>query len=293
MKSYVFPGQGSQFTGMCNDLYQKHSILKEIFKNAEDILGFNISKIMFNGSKEELTQTKVTQPAIFIHSMAILKILGDSFNPQKVAGHSLGELSALTAAGVLSFEDGIKLVSIRAMAMQKACENTDGTMAAILALENDVIENVCDNIDGKVVAANYNCPGQVVISGEYTAVQNACETLVAKGARRALILPVGGAFHSELMNEAKQELSEAINKAKFNEPICPIYQNVTSVGETSIVRLKENLISQLTSPVKWTQSINKMIDDGTTEFIEIGPGKVLQGLIKKINKEILVKAPLL
>lgn len=293
MKSYVFPGQGSQFTGMCNDLYQKHSILKEMFKNAEDILGFNISKIMFNGSKEELTQTKVTQPAIFIHSMAILKILGDSFNPQKVAGHSLGEFSALTAAGVLSFEDGIKLVSIRAMAMQKACENTNGTMAAILALENDVIENVCDNIDGKVVAANYNCPGQVVISGEYTAVQNACETLVAKGARRALILPVGGAFHSELMNEAKQELSEAINKAKFNEPICPIYQNVTSVGETSIVRLKENLISQLTSPVKWTQSINKMIDDGTTEFIEIGPGKVLQGLIKKINKEILVKAPLL
>ena len=293
MKSYVFPGQGSQFTGMCNDLYQKHSILKEMFKNAEDILGFNISKIMFNGSKEELTQTKVTQPAIFIHSMAILKILGDSFNPQKVAGHSLGEFSALTAAGVLSFEDGIKLVSIRAMAMQKACENTNGTMAAILALENDVIENVCDNIDGKVVAANYNCPGQVVISGEYTAVQNACETLVAKGARRALILPVGGAFHSELMNEAKQELSEAINKAKFNEPICPIYQNVTSVGETSIVRLKENLISQLTSPVKWTQSINKMIDDGTTEFIEIGPGKVLQGLIKKINKEVLVTAPLL
>ena len=293
MKSYVFPGQGSQFTGMCNDLYQKHSILKEIFKNAEDILGFNISKIMFNGSKEELTQTKVTQPAIFIHSMAILKILGDSFNPQKVAGHSLGEFSALTAAGVLSFEDGIKLVSIRAMAMQKACENTNGTMAAILALENDVIENICDNIDGKVVAANYNCPGQVVISGEYTAVQNACETLVAKGARRALILPVGGAFHSELMSEAKQELSEAINKAKFNEPICPIYQNVTGVGETSIVRLKENLISQLTSPVKWTQSINKMIDDGTTEFIEIGPGKVLQGLIKKINKEALVTAPLL
>lgn len=293
MKSYVFPGQGSQFTGMCNDLYQKYSILKEMFKNAEDILGFNISKIMFNGSKEELTQTKVTQPAIFIHSMAILKILGDSFNPQKVAGHSLGEFSALTAAGVLSFEDGIKLVSIRAMAMQKACENTNGTMAAILALENDVIENICDNIDGKVVAANYNCPGQVVISGEYTAVQNACETLVAKGARRALILPVGGAFHSELMNEAKQELSEAINKAKFNEPICPIYQNVTSVGETSIVRLKENLISQLTSPVKWTQSINKMIDDGTTEFIEVGPGKVLQGLIKKINKEALVTAPLL
>ena len=276
MKSYVFPGQGSQFTGMCYDLYQKHSVLKEMFESAEDILEFNISKIMFNGSKDDLTQTKVTQPAIFIHSMAILKILGDSFNPKKVAGHSLGEFSALVAAGVLSFEDGLKLVSIRAMAMQKACENTNGTMAAILALENDVIESVCANVEGKVVAANYNCPGQVVISGEYKAVQNACEILTEKGARRALILPVGGAFHSELMNEAKQELSEAINKAKFNEPTCPIYQNVTSVAETSIILLKENLISQLTSPVKWTQSINKMIEDGATEFIEIGPGKVLQ-----------------
>ena len=293
MKSYVFPGQGSQFTGMCYDLYQKHSVLKEMFESAEDILEFNISKIMFNGSKDDLTQTKVTQPAIFIHSMAILKILGDSFNPKKVAGHSLGEFSALVAAGVLSFEDGLKLVSIRAIAMQKACENTNGTMAAILALENDVIESVCANVEGKVVAANYNCPGQVVISGEYKAVQNACEILTEKGARRALILPVGGAFHSELMNEAKQELSEAINKAKFNEPTCPIYQNVTSIAETSIILLKENLISQLTSPVKWTQSINKMIEDGATEFIEIGPGKVLQGLIKKINKEALVTAPLL
>ena len=293
MKSYVFPGQGSQYTGMCNDLYQKYSILEEMFKSAEDILGFNISKIMFNGSREDLTQTKVTQPAIFIHSMAVLKILGDSFNPKKVAGHSLGEFSALVAAGVLSFEDGLKLVSTRAMAMQKACENTNGTMAAILALENNVIENVCTNVDGKVVAANYNCPGQVVISGEYKAVQKACEILTEKGARRALILPVSGAFHSELMNEAKQELTEAINKARFNEPICPIHQNVTSVGETSIITLKENLISQLTSPVKWTQSINKMIDDGTTEFIEVGPGKVLQGLIKKINKEALVTAPLL
>ena len=293
MKSYVFPGQGSQYTGMCNDLYQTYSILEEMFKSAEDILGFNISKIMFNGSREDLTQTKVTQPAIFIHSMAVLKILGDSFNPKKVAGHSLGEFSALVAAGVLSFEDGLKLVSTRAMAMQKACENTNGTMAAILALENNVIENVCTNVDGKVVAANYNCPGQVVISGEYKAVQKACEILTEKGARRALILPVSGAFHSELMNEAKQELTEAINKARFNEPICPIYQNVTSVGETSIITLKENLISQLTSPVKWTQSINKMIEDGATEFIEIGPGKVLQGLIKKINREALVNAPLL
>ena len=293
MKSYVFPGQGSQYTGMCNDLYQKYSILEEMFKSAEDILGFNISKIMFNGSREDLTQTKVTQPAIFIHSMAVLKILGDSFNPKKVAGHSLGEFSALVAAGVLSFEDGLKLVSTRAMAMQKACENTNGTMAAILALENNVIENVCTNVDGKVVAANYNCPGQVVISGEYKAVQKACEILTEKGARRALILPVSGAFHSELMNEAKQELTEAINKARFNEPICPIYQNVTSVGETSIITLKENLISQLTSPVKWTQSINQMIEDGATEFTEIGPGKVLQGLIKKINSEVLVNSPLL
>ena len=293
MKSYVFPGQGSQYTGMCNDLYQKYSILEEMFKSAEDILGFNISKIMFNGSREDLTQTKVTQPAIFIRSMAVLKILGDSFNPKKVAGHSLGEFSALVAAGVLSFEDGLKLVSTRAMAMQKACENTNGTMAAILALENDVIENVCTNVDGKVVAANYNCPGQVVISGEYKAVQKACEILTEKGARRALILPVSGAFHSELMNEAKQELTEAINKVKFNEPICPIYQNVNGLAETSLVLIKENLISQLTSPVKWTQSINKMIEDGATEFIEIGPGKVLQGLIKKINREALVNAPLL
>jgi [acyl-carrier-protein] S-malonyltransferase len=293
MKSYVFPGQGSQFTGMCNDLYEKYPSLKEMFKNAEDILGFNISEIMFNGTSEDLMQTKVTQPAIFIHSMAILKILGDSFKPEKVAGHSLGEFSALVAAGVLSFEDGLKLVSIRAVAMQKACENSDGTMAAILALENEIIEEVCAKVNSKVVAANYNCPGQVVISGEYTAVQKACELLTEKGARRALILPVGGAFHSELMNEAKQELTEAINKAKFNEPICPIYQNVNGLAEISLVLIKENLISQLTSPVKWTQSVNKMIQDGATEFIEIGPGKVLQGLIKKINREVLVNAPLL
>lgn len=293
MKSYVFPGQGSQFVGMCNDLYQKYPSLKEMFKNAEDILGFNISDIMFNGTSEDLMQTKVTQPAIFIHSMAILKILGDSFKPKKVAGHSLGEFSALVAAGVLSFEDGLKLVSIRALAMQKACENSDGTMAAILALENEIIEDVCAKISGEVVAANYNCPGQVVISGDYSAVKKACELLTEKGARRALILPVGGAFHSELMNQAKEELSKAINKAKFNEPICPIYQNVNGLAETSLIRIKENLISQLTSPVRWTQTINQMIEDGASEFIEVGPGKVLQGLIKKINREVLVSVPLL
>jgi len=293
MKSYVFPGQGSQFTGMCNDLYQKHTSLKEMFKYAEDILGFNISKIMFNGSNEDLTQTKVTQPAIFVHSMAVLKILGKSFNPKKVAGHSLGEFSALVAAKVLSFEDGLKLVSIRAMAMQRACENSKGTMAAILALDNHIIEDVCANVNGNVVAANYNCPGQVVISGENLAVKKACEILVEKGARRALILPVGGAFHSELMNEAKEELSKAINEAEFNQPICPIYQNVNGIGETSVIRIKENLISQLTSPVRWTQSINQMIEDGASEFIEVGPGKVLQGLIKKINREAIVSTPLL
>ncbi|MBC8304013.1 MAG: ACP S-malonyltransferase [Pelagibacterales bacterium] len=292
MKSYVFPGQGSQFTGMCHDLYEKHNSLKEMFQNAKDILGFDISKIMFHGSSNDLVQTKVTQPAIFIHSMAILKVIEKSFNPAMVAGHSLGEFSALVAAGVLSFEDGLKLVSIRAKAMQRACENTKGTMAAILGLENNIIENVCKNIIGNVVAANYNCPGQVVISGEIKAVEEACRILTEKGARRALILPVGGAFHSELMNEAKEELSQAINEAKFNEPICPVYQNVKGIGETSVISIKENLVSQLTSTVRWTQSINQMIEDGATEFIEIGPGKVLQGLIKKINRDILISAPL-
>jgi [acyl-carrier-protein] S-malonyltransferase len=293
MKSYVFPGQGSQFAGMCSDLYKRYSILKEMFKISEEILQFDISDIMFRGSKEDLTKTNVTQPAIFIHSMAILKVLGDSFKPKMVAGHSLGEFSALVAAGVLSFEDGLKLVSVRALAMQKACENSNGSMAAILALDNDIIENVCSEVKGEVVAANYNCPGQIVISGEYNAVKKACKILTEKGARRALILPVGGAFHSELMNEAKQELSQAINRAKFNKPICPIYQNVNGLAETSLSQIKENLIFQLTSPVKWTQSINKMIEDGTTEFIEVGPGKVLQGLIKKINTEVKVSTPLL
>jgi [acyl-carrier-protein] S-malonyltransferase len=291
MKGYIFPGQGSQFTGMCHDLFIKYDNVKPLFKRAETILGFDISKIMFEGTKEELTQTKVTQPAIFIHSMAILKVLEDSFKPDLVAGHSLGEFSSLVAAGVLNFEDGLRLVSIRAKAMQKSCENTNGTMAAILGLDNSIIEEICSNIEGTVVAANYNCPGQVVISGEVSAVKNACEKLSEAGARRALILPVGGAFHSELMKDAKDELSNAISETSFNSPICPIYQNVNGQPETLVDNIKNNLISQLTSPVKWTQSVNKMIEDGCQDFIEIGPGKVLQGLIKKINRDTNVSCP--
>ena len=291
MKGYIFPGQGSQFTGMCHDLFIKYDNVKPLFKRAETILGFDISKIMFEGTKEELTQTKVTQPAIFIHSMAILKVLEDSFKPDLVAGHSLGEFSSLVAAGVLNFEDGLRLVSIRAKAMQKSCESTNGTMAAILGLDNSIIEEICSNIEGTVVAANYNCPGQVVISGEVSAVKNACEKLSETGARRALILPVGGAFHSELMKDAKDELSKAINETSFNSPICPIYQNVNGRPEHLIDNIKRNLISQLTSPVKWTQSVNKMIEDGCQDFIEIGPGNVLQGLIKKINRDTNVSCP--
>ena len=291
MKAYIFPGQGSQFTGMCQDLFLKYDTIKPLFTKAEEILEFDISKIMFEGSKEELTQTKVTQPAIFIHSMAILKILGESFKPDLVAGHSLGEFSALVASGVINYEDGLKLVSIRAKAMQKSCEKTNGTMAAILALDNNIIEQTCKEIEGVVVAANYNCPGQVVISGELNAVKLACEKLSNAGARKALLLPVGGAFHSELMIDAKKELSLAIEKASFNEPICPIYQNVNAKAETSVEKIKENLISQLTSPVKWNQSIDHMIKNGTTQFIEIGPGKVLQGLLKKIDRNTDVTFP--
>jgi [acyl-carrier-protein] S-malonyltransferase len=291
MKGYIFPGQGSQFTGMCHDLFIKYDQVKPLFKQAETILGFDISKIMFEGTKEELTQTKVTQPAIFIHSMAIIKVLGNSFKPDLVAGHSLGEFSALVAAGALNFKDGLKLVSIRAKAMQKSCEKTNGTMAAVLGLDNSIIEEVCSNIDGTVVAANYNCPGQVVISGEINAVKNACKKLSEAGARRALILPVGGAFHSVLMKDAKEELSNAINETSFNLPLCPIYQNVNGQPETLVDNIKNNLISQLTSPVKWTQSINKMIQDGCLNFVEIGPGKVLQGLVKKINKDANISCP--
>ena len=284
--SIIFPGQGSQFTGMCRDLFLKYDAIKPLFTKAEEILEFDISKIMFEGSKEDLTQTKVTQPAIFIHSMAILKVLGESFKPDLVAGHSLGEFSALVASGVLNYEDGLKLVSIRAKAMQKSCEKTNGTMAAILALENNIIEKICEEVEGIVVAANYNCPGQLVISGSVDAIETACEKLKEKGARRALILPVGGAFHSPLMEPAREELAVAIQNTEFKTPSCPIYQNTTAKAVMDINEIKVNLIAQLTSPVKWCQSVEQMINDGAKIFTEVGPGNVLQGLVRKINREV-------
>ena len=293
MKAYIFPGQGSQHTGMGYDLYKEYDFLKEFFSVSNDILGFNISQLMFKGSDDDLKQTKVTQPAIFIHSVAMIKALGKSFNPQMVAGHSLGEFSALVACGVLSFEQGLDLVSKRAIAMQEACENTNGTMAAIIGLENKVIEQTCESISGTVIPANYNCPGQVVISGETKSVADCCERLKDKGARRAITLPVSGAFHSVLMERAKEKLNEVINQIDFNEPICPIYQNVSGNFETKAEKIKSNLISQMTSPVKWTQSVKNMIKDGANEFSEIGPGNVLQGLVKKIDREVLTNKPLL
>lgn len=293
MKAYIFPGQGSQHTGMGYDLYKEYDFLKDFFSVSNEILGFNISELMFKGSDDDLKQTKVTQPAIFIHSVAMIKALGKSFNPQMVAGHSLGEFSALVACGVLSFEQGLDLVSKRAIAMQEACENTNGTMAAILGLENKVIEQTCESISGTVIPANYNCPGQVVISGEIKSVADCCERLKDKGARRAITLPVSGAFHSVLMESAKEKLNEVINQIDFNEPICPIYQNVSGNFETKAEKIKSNLISQMTSPVKWTQSVKNMIKDGANEFSEIGPGNVLQGLVKKIDREVLTNKPLL
>jgi len=293
MKAYIFPGQGSQHTGMGYDLYKEYDFLKDFFSVSNDILGFNISQLMFKGSDDDLKQTKVTQPAIFIHSVAMIKALGKSFNPQMVAGHSLGEFSALVACGVLSFEQGLDLVSKRAIAMQEACENTNGTMAAIIGLENKVIEQTCESISGTVIPANYNCPGQVVISGETKSVADCCERLKDKGARRAITLPVSGAFHSVLMESAKEKLNEVINQIDFNEPICPIYQNVSGNFETKAEKIKLNLISQMTSPVKWTQSVKNMIKDGANEFSEIGPGNVLQGLVKKIDREVLTNKPLL
>ena len=286
MRAYIFPGQGAQHSGMGLNLYNDSALAKDLFKIANDILGFEITSIMFSGSAEDLKETKVTQPAIFLHSVILAKTLGNDFNPNMVAGHSLGEFSALVANNTLSFEDGLKLVSARAQAMQKACDNNPGTMAAVLALEDTIVERVCKEIEGIVVAANYNCPGQLVISGEINAINVACEKLKEKGARRALVLPVGGAFHSPLMEEAKQELENAINNTTFNKPSCPIYQNVTSFAVSDEMKIKENLISQLTSPVKWTQSIQKMIEDGGNDFIELGPGKVLQGLVKKINGDV-------
>ena len=286
MRAYIFPGQGAQYSGMGLDLYNGFPIAKDLFEKANNILEFDITEIMFNGSSEDLKQTKVTQPAIFLHSVILAKTLGNNFKPDMVAGHSLGEFSALVANNTLNFEDGLKLVSARAQAMQKACDNNPGTMAAVLALEDTTVENVCKEIEGVVVAANYNCPGQLVISGEINAIDLACEKLKEQGARRALVLPVGGAFHSPLMEEAKQELENAISNTTFNNPICPIYQNVTSFAVSDQMKIKENLIAQLTSPVKWTQSIQKMIVDGATNFIELGPGKVLQGLTRKINSDV-------
>ena len=286
MRAYIFPGQGAQYSGMGLDLYNDSSLAKDLFEMANAILGFDITEIMFNGSPEDLKQTKVTQPAIFLHSVILAKTLGSNFKPNMVAGHSLGEFSALVANNTLSFEDGLKLVSARAQAMQKACDNNPGTMAAVIALENSVVENICEETEGVVVAANYNCPGQLVISGEIKAIDLACEKLKEQGARKALVLPVGGAFHSPLMEEAKQELENAINNTTFNKPICPIYQNVTSFAVSDQMKIKENLIAQLTSPVKWTQSIQKMAADGATNFIELGPGKVLQGLARKINGNV-------
>ena len=284
MKAAIFPGQGAQFSGMGKELYESRSEAKKLFDQANDILGFRITDIMFEGSAEDLKQTKVTQPAIFLHSVVLAKIMGGNFQPGMVAGHSLGEFSALVANQCLNFEDGLKLVSQRALAMQKACELQPSTMAAVLGLEDHVVESVCAEVDGIVVAANYNCPGQIVISGATPAVETACEQLKERGAKRALLLPVGGAFHSPLMEPAREQLAAAIEKTDFSTPICPVYQNVTTFAVTHPEEIKKNLIFQLTAPVKWTQSVQNMIKDGATSFTEIGPGKVLQGLVKKIDR---------
>ena len=286
MNAYIFPGQGAQFVGMGLDLYENYPVAQELFEQANDILDFSITDIMFEGSSEDLKQTKVTQPAIFLHSVILSKVMGENFNPDMVAGHSLGEFSALVANGTLNFEDGLKLVSQRALAMQKACESQESTMAAVLGLEDALVENTCADIEGIVVPANYNCPGQLVISGDTQAITIACEKLKEAGARRALLLPVGGAFHSPLMEPAREELATAIENTNFSEPNCPIYQNVTTMPVKVSKEIKENLIAQLTAPVKWTQSVQNMINDGATTFIEVGPGKVLQGLVKKINKTV-------
>lgn len=283
--AYVFPGQGSQFSGMGAELYSNSSIAKEIFEQANDILGFRITDVMFTGSDEELRQTKVTQPAIFIHSVVLAAKLGDSFKPDLVAGHSLGEFSALVAAKALNFESGLRLVAERALAMQMACDLQPGTMAAVLGLDDAKVEEVCNQIDGIVVAANYNCPGQLVISGAVDAINTACEKMKAAGAKRALVLQVGGAFHSPLMEAARTRLQSAIEATVFNEPICPIIQNVDAKSHSNVEEIKSNLIQQLTAPVRWTQSVRTMWELGAHQFIEVGPGKVLQGLVKKIAPE--------
>ncbi|WP_282159507.1 ACP S-malonyltransferase [Ulvibacterium marinum] len=286
MNAHVFPGQGAQFVGMGLDLYEKYPIAQEMFAQANDILGFSITDIMFEGTVEDLKQTKVTQPAIFLHSVILSKVMGEGFKPDSVAGHSLGEFSALVANGTLSFENGLQLVSRRAMAMQKACELKPGTMAVVLGLDDATVEKACAEISGVVVPANYNCPGQLVISGEVDAINEACIQLKEAGARRAMALPVGGAFHSPLMEPAGEELAAAIEEATFNDPKCPIYQNVSTTAVTDPSEIKKNLIAQLTAPVKWTQSVQNMSKEGTSKFIEVGPGKVLQGLVKKIAPDV-------
>ena len=289
MKAYVFPGQGAQFSGMGKDLYESSTQAKDMFDAANDILGFDIQKVMFEGTAEELKQTKVTQPAIFLHSTILATCLGDVFQPDMVAGHSLGEFSALVANKSLSFEDGLSLVSKRAMAMQRACEKEPSTMAAILGLDDALVESICAEVDGIVVPANYNCPGQLVISGAIPAVEEACEKLSAAGARRAMLLPVGGAFHSPLMEPAREELAAAIEGTSFNNPICPVYQNVNAQPVSDSALIKNNLVLQLTGAVKWTQIMEQMLADGAGHIIEVGPGRVLQALFKKVNREVLTE----
>ena len=285
MKAYVFPGQGAQFIGMGKDLYDNSDLARDLFEKANEVLGFRITDIMFEGTDEELKQTNVTQPAIFLHSVILAKVLGDKFQPDMAAGHSLGEFSALVACGSMSVEDGLKLVSQRANAMQKACKIQPSTMAAVLGMEDTDVERICAETKGVVVAANYNCPGQLVISGSIEAVKNACEALKEAGAKRALVLPVGGAFHSPLMEPAREELAKAIEETTFNTPICPIYQNVVARGVTNTDEIQANLIAQLTAPVRWTQTMHQLISDGASKMIEVGPGKVLQGLIKKVDRQ--------
>jgi [acyl-carrier-protein] S-malonyltransferase len=288
-KAYIFPGQGSQFPGMGKDLFDVNSDARDMFEMANQILGFNISELMFNGTEEDLKQTKVTQPAIFLHSVVMAATMGDSFTPDMVAGHSLGEFSALVANKTLNFEDGLRLVKVRAFAMQKACEANPSTMAAVLNLDDSIVEKIAEEISASgevVVAANYNCPGQLVISGSIKGINEACERMKAAGAKRALVLPVGGAFHSPLMQPAREELAAAIAGTQFSKPICPVYQNVSALPVTDPQKIRENLVAQLTSPVRWTQTVQNMISDGATSFIEVGPGKVLQGLVKKINKDM-------